>query len=94
MVFEIVRQLPVISQSYGLTRAAIRSCETNDPVDALKCSALRLVKYCAPPQVIMPLKCGIFVAQLCFTASTGWNPWATSISLATARQLIDWWIIE
>ena len=94
MVFEIVRQLPVISQSYGLTRAAMRSCKTSDPVDALKCSALRLVKYCAPPQVGIPLKCGIFVAQLCFTASTGWNPWATSISLATARQLIDWWIIE
>ena len=93
MVFKIVRQLPVISQSYGLTLAAMRSCETSDPVDALKCSGLRLVKYCAPPQVIMPLKCGIFVAQLCFTASTGWNPWATSVTLATFRQLIDWWIV-
>ncbi len=94
MVFQIVRQLPVISQSYFLTLAATRSCETSDPVDALKCSALRLVKYCAPPQVIMPLKYGIFVAQLCFTAITGWNPWSTSLSLAMARQLIDWWIIE
>ena len=44
MVFEIVRQLPVISQSYGLTRASMRSCETNDRVDALKCSALRLLR--------------------------------------------------
>jgi hypothetical protein len=47
MVFEVVRRLPVISQSYGLTRAAMRSCETGDPVEALKCSAVRLAKYCA-----------------------------------------------
>ncbi len=44
MVFKIVRQLPVISQSYGLTLAAMRSCETSYPVDALKCSALRLLR--------------------------------------------------
>ena len=92
MVFEVVRRLPVISQSYGLTRAAMRSCETGDPVEALKCSAVRLAKYCTPPHVLMPLRCGIFAAQLCLTASTGWNPWATSITLATARQIIDWWV--
>ena len=92
MVFQVVRSLPVISQSYGITRAAMRSCETSDPVDALKCSALRLVKYCAPLHVAMPLRCGIFAAQLWLTASSGWNPWATSITLATARQIVDWWV--
>ena len=92
MVFRVIRHLPVISQSYGVTQSAIRSCETNDPVGALKCSAVRLAKYCAPPHVLMPLRCGIFAAQLCLTASSGWNPWATSITLATARQIVDWWV--
>ena len=92
MVFEVVRKLPVISQAYGLTRASLRSCDTSDPVEALKCSAVKLAKYCAPPQVMMPLRCGIFAAQLWLTASSGWNPWATSITLAMARQIIDWWV--
>ena len=93
MVFRVIRHLPVISQSFGVTQSAMRSCETNDPVGALKCSVIRLAEYCAPPNIKMPLRCGIFVAQLCFTASTGWNPWATSVTLATFRQLIDWWIV-
>ena len=92
MVFKVLNRLPVVSQSYGLVRAGMRSCETSDPVEALKCSAVRLAKYCTPPHVLMPLRCGIFAAQLCLTASSGWNPWATSITLATARQIVDWWV--
>jgi len=63
-MFKVLNRLPVVSQSYGLVRAGMRSCETSDPVEALKCSAVRLAKYCAPPHVLMPLRCGIFAAQL------------------------------
>ena len=46
-MFKVLNRLPVVSQSYGLVRAGMRSCETSDPVEALKCSAVRLAKYCA-----------------------------------------------
>ena len=89
MIETIVKQIPVVTQAYGLTKTAIRVSESTDPISALKNATLTIVDDCVPPQIKYPVKCGVFLAQLGFAISTGGNPWAVGMTLGSARQILE-----
>ena len=88
-MFELLKQLPVISQSVGLTSTAMKVYNSTDPICALKNATLAIVDSCAPPQVKYPIRCGILLAQIGVAVSSGGNPWAVALTLGCARQIID-----
>jgi len=89
MIETIVKQIPVVTQTFGFVQTAKRVSESTDPVSALKNATLTIVDDCAPPQIKYPVKCGIFLAQLGFAISTGGNPWAVGMTIGSARQILE-----
>jgi hypothetical protein len=73
-MFELIKQVPVISQAYGLTKTAMKVYNSTDPISAVKNATLSIIEDCAPPQVKYPIKCGILLAQLGLAISSGGNP--------------------
>jgi hypothetical protein len=88
-MFELIKQVPVISQAYGLTKTAMKVYNSTDPISAVKNATLSIIEDCAPPQVKYPIKCGILLAQLGLAISSGGNPWAVALAIGSARQIIE-----
>jgi hypothetical protein len=88
-VFELINQVPVVGQAYGLTKTAMRVYNSTDPISAVKNATLSIIEDCAPPQVKYPIKCGILLAQLGLAISSGGNPWAVAMAIGSARQIIE-----
>jgi hypothetical protein len=88
-MFELIKQVPVIGQAYGLTKTAMRVYNSTDPISAVKNATLSIIEDCTPPQVKYPIKCGILLAQLGLAISSGGNPWAIAMAIGSARQIIE-----
>lgn len=88
-MFELIHQVPVVGQAYGLTKTAMRVHNSTDPISAVKNATLSIIEDCAPPQVKYPIKCGILLAQLGLAISSGGNPWAVAMTIGSARQIIE-----
>ena len=89
MIETIFKQIPVVSQAYGLAKTAMRVSESTDPVCAMKNATLTIVEDCTPPQIKYPIKCGVFLVQLGLAVSSGGNPWAVAMTLGSARQILE-----
>ena len=85
MLDAVVKQLPVVGQTYGLTKTAMKVYNSTSPVEAVKIAAISIIDDCAPPQVKYPVKCGILVAQIGLAVSTGANPFVIGMILGSAR---------
>ncbi len=62
MLDAVIKHIPLVGQSYGLTKTAMRIYNSTDPIGAVKNATLSILDDCAPPQVKYPIKCGILVA--------------------------------
>lgn len=88
-MFELIKQVPVLGQPYGLTKTAIRVYNSTDAISAVKNATLSIIEDCSPPQVKYPIKCMILLAQLGLAISSGGNPWAVAMAIGSARQIIE-----
>ena len=88
-MFELIKQVPVVGQVYGLTKTAMRVYNSTDPISAVKNATLSIIEDYAPPQVKYPIKCRILLAQLALAISSGGNPWAVAMAIGSARQIIE-----
>ena len=89
MLQPLIKQVPVVGQVYGFTKAAIKVYNATSPVEAVKEAAVSIVDDCAPPVIKYPVKCGVFAAQVALAISSGGNPWAIAMAIGSARQIIE-----
>ena len=85
----IMSHIPVVSQVYGFTTTAMKVYNSTSPVEAVKVATISIIDDCAPPQIKYPVKCGIFIAQVGLAVASGGNPWAVTMAIGSARQIID-----
>lgn len=85
----IIKQIPIIGQSYGLTRTAMSVFNSTDPVSAVRNATLQILDDCSPPQIKYPIKCGVLIGQIVIVALSGGKPWSVALTIGCARQLID-----
>jgi len=85
----LIKQIPVVGQTYGFTKTAMKIYNSTSPVEAAKVAAISITDDCAPPQIKYPVKCSILIAQVGLAVSSGGNLWAVAIVIVSARQIID-----
>jgi hypothetical protein len=88
-MFELIKQIPVVGQAYGLTKTARRVYKLTDPISVVKNATLSIIEDCASLQVKYPIKGGILLAQRGLAISSGGNPWAIAMAIGAARQIIE-----
>ena len=88
-MINILSNIPVVGQAYGLTKTAMKVYNCTDPINATKIALVSVVEDCSPPQVKYPLKCGILLAQVVVAIATGGNPFSVALSLGAIRQIIE-----
>lgn len=81
MLGELIKQVPVVGQAYGFTKTAIKVDNSTSPVEAVKLTTVSIIDDCAPLQIKYPVKCGILLAQVGLTVSSGGNPWAVAMAI-------------
>lgn len=84
-----IKELPIVAQSVGFTRTAMKVYKSTSPVEAVKIAAISILDECAPPQVKYPIKCGILIAQIGIAVTTGGNTWSVAMAIGAARQIIE-----
>ena len=88
-MINIISNIPVVGQAYGLTKTAMKVYNCTDPINATKVALVSVVEDCSPPQVKYPLKCGILLAQVGIAIATGGNPFSVSLTIGAIRQIIQ-----
>lgn len=84
----IVKNVPVLSQTYGVTRTAMRIYNSTSPVGAVKAAVKGVLVDCAPPVVKYPLKCIMLASHIALCATTG-SPLACSLAIGFLDYMLD-----
>ena len=85
----VIKHVPVVGQTYGITKTAMRVYNSTSPTAALKNATLTIIEDCTPPEIKYPVKCAILLAQVSLAVSSGGNPWATAMAIGAARSIIE-----
>jgi len=88
-MINIISNVPVVGQAYGLTKAAMKVYNCTDPINATKVALVSVIEDCSPPQVKYPLKCGILLVQVGIVIATSGNPFSVSLAIGAIRQIIE-----
>lgn len=88
-MINIISNIPVVGQAYGLTKTAMKVYNCTSPINATKIALVSVIEDCSPPQVKYPLKCGILLAQVSLSIATGGNPFSIGLAIGAIRQIIE-----
>jgi len=95
VVGAVISSLPVIGQTYGLTKTAVKVvANATSPTEAVVIGIQGVLIDCTPPVVKYPLKCAALACSLIAAAGTGFNPFATSLAIGQVRSILMEEILE
>ena len=88
-MINILGNVPVVGQAYGLTKTAMKVYNSTNPINATKVALMSIIEDCSPPQVKYPLKCGVLLVQVGIVLATNGNPFSVSLAIGAIRQIIE-----
>ena len=91
IVKEIVEKGPLVMTANSLGDSSIKLTNITNPFYATLSASRLLVEACLPPNIKYPVKCTIFALQLgmCICSGGSTSILSTTLTLATARQIIE-----
>lgn len=88
MMKEILENVPIVGQAYGLTKTAMIVYNSTSPIEAVKNATLSIIIDCTPPVIKYPVKCAVFALSCTVAVTSGGNPFSVSLAIGAAKQLI------